>query len=197
MKVVIVLALVAMCLCTARAGNPIRAHVVYAQYFPIEYRSLSKDQALTLMAPTLSDEVRMIAGNRAAHEIIAILLAACSSHTQMPTEVEGYEIPTHIFVFSDEAAARLTDFRIAKPPPAPPPPNNSLAASGTSTLPPRRPPPQQLGQVKPVKRKSAYPPDQPASLARAPLQETPYEEEQEQDQQWFDDVAQQPLYYDE
>ncbi len=102
--------------------EPILIHVIYAQYFSPENRDLSDNRSLKLTAPTLTDALRaVVSPNHSGHEIIALLMSAATDYTIMPTEenideTTYVEIDTYIFTFTEEAAANLARYAIARPP---------------------------------------------------------------------------------
>lgn len=114
------LVLASACLCACSEAPPLPVHIVYVQFFDQDVR-VDDDNVLNIVAPTLHSEVTVLTEvYKAPHDVLAVLLAACTKHTKILTETEdGFEVETFIFVYSAEDAAKLRQYRIAVPPPQP------------------------------------------------------------------------------
>lgn len=160
MRALFAFALLALCAAAVRGASTIETHVVYVQYFSDENRYLSDGQPLKLTAPTLHEDIEVIARYyKSAHEIITLLLASCTKHTTMPTDVEGefgdkVEIPTYIFTFSEEDAMKLRLYAIADKPPG------AVGVFGRQQQAPREQQTQQNLRKAQKAKKSQRPPEQ-------------------------------------
>lgn len=107
----------ALAVVVSAAESEIPVHVVYVQYYDQTVRAMNNGNSLHVIAPTMHAELEsLVRVYTTAHEVIAMLTATCTRHTKMTTEVEGTELETFLFVYTDTDAVMMQHYVLAQPP---------------------------------------------------------------------------------
>lgn len=112
-KSIVFLALTALC-----AVHCVEYHAVYVQHYPQDIAIHNDGNTLSIIATTLQKEVSVLSANYGyAHELLAVLLAGCTTHMKTTTNIKSVStaIDTYIFVFNEEDALLLPLVQIAQP----------------------------------------------------------------------------------